>query len=301
MTAESVEDLLRAASTHGLELVAHRPELDTSGADFVVLQGEDAEGVAWIVRAPRRPDVLSRANAEHAILDQVRSRVRFLVPEWRIFSPEVIAYPRLSGEPAAVVGESGYVWRFDETQPPATFLDSLAESLAQLHAIDPQNALGFRVRTQTEIRATYAEQMERARVVLKIPDTIWQRWHTWLEDQASWPPHAAVVHGDLHPGHVLLDAAFRVVGILDWTEAHVGDPATDFALFYATLGEGTLQTLLEKYEARGGRVWPTFSSHIAAMWSAYPVIIADFAAMSGQEGPLALAQMLIDAQSGSVL
>lgn len=297
----TVEELLQRAGAQGLRLIADGSRLDESGADFRVLQAHDEQGVAWIVREPRRPDVLARAAGERKVLELVRSRLNVAVPEWRIYTPELIAYPRLGGEPSATIGEAGYVWRLDETQPPEAFLDSLAKFLAELHAIAPQDALdaGLLQRSNDEVRATYAAQMEHARAVLKISDAVWARWHTWLEDQVSWPEHRVLVHGDLHPPHVLIDGDAKVTGILDWTEAHLGDAATDFALFYAALGEKTLGVLLEKYAAHGGRRWPAMTAHIAAMWSAYPVIIADFAASSGQEGPLGLAQMLIDVQTAT--
>jgi aminoglycoside phosphotransferase (APT) family kinase protein len=36
------------------------------------------------------------------------------------------------------------------------------------------------------------------------------------------------VHGDLGPEHILVRDASKV-GIIDWTDAHIGDPALDLA------------------------------------------------------------------------
>jgi macrolide phosphotransferase len=271
--------------------------LDLSGADFVVLHANDESGQKWIVRSPRRADVFARAETERVALSLVRPKLSVRVPDPRVFSPELIAYPRMDGEPAAIVDleAGGYVWRFDEKDPPRAFIESLATALAQLHAIDRDQRL--REKSSAEIRATYRAQMDRARGALKIPEAICSRWQAWLEDERSWPSHSVLVHGDLHPAHVLLDGAHRVIGVLDWTEAHFGDPATDFALFFATLGERTLDALLEHYERAGGQRWPAMAKHVASMWSAYPVVIAQFAIDTAQEGPLSLAQTLIDAQA----
>jgi macrolide phosphotransferase len=76
------------------------------------------------------------------------------------------------------------------------------------------------------------------------------------------------VHGDLHPAHVLVDSGNRVAGLLDWTEAHIGDAATDFALLFATLGHRLLAALLKRYQKAGGRLWPRMHDHIAEIWSA---------------------------------
>jgi aminoglycoside phosphotransferase (APT) family kinase protein len=46
------------------------------------------------------------------------------------------------------------------------------------------------------------------------------------------PPHPVPVHGDLYERHVLVDAANRVSGVIDWGDVHAGDPALDLSLLY---------------------------------------------------------------------
>lgn len=298
----SLNEILAAAREQGLHLDPERVELDTSGADFVVAHTADEQGTRWVLRAPRRPDVLERAASERRALELVRPRLPVAVPEWRLFSERLIAYPRLSGDPAAGVDldAGGYVWRFDEKAPPPAFLTTLAEALAALHAVEPgkARAAGLPVRTPAEVRAAFATRMERARALLSVPDVVWRRWQAWLaDDDGLWPEHSVVIHGDLHPPHILVDDAHRVVGLLDWTEAQVGDPATDFALLYATLGPDALDVLLEHYRAAGGRVWPRMAEHVVATWMAFPTVLAEFAQLSGEDGPRQLAQALVDASA----
>lgn len=294
----SVESLLRPAREQGFALHAVQPDLDESGADFVAAHAADDNGVAWIVKAPRRPDVAVRADGERRALEFLRSRLPVGVPDWRLFTPELIACPRVPGSPAAVVDldVGDWVWRFDQTAPPAAFLESLAEALAALHRVDPEEAAGAQliVLRPEDIRAATAERVDRARDGLAVPDDVWRRWHEWLADDSSWPSHVVVVHGDLHPGHILVDDEQRVTGILDWSEAHVGDPATDFSLLYASAGLDTLTSLLGHYAAAGGRVWPRMAHHIVERWCAYPAVIADFARMTGDDQPMQLAQALVD-------
>src|SRR5690606_6934990 len=119
-------------------------------------------------------------------------------------TPELIAYPRVPGDPAAIVDSDlgDWVWRFDQAAPPDLFLDSVAGALAALHGIDPDEAADAQliVLRPDDIRAATAERVDRARDGLRVPDPVWRRWHEWLTDDGSWPSHAAVVHGDLHPG-----------------------------------------------------------------------------------------------------
>jgi macrolide phosphotransferase len=297
----TVEAFLTTARREGLDMVPNESsKLDASGADFRVLQARALDGRPWILRSPRRPDVFERAQMEASALALVRPRVPVEIPEWRVFTRELIAYPRLSGEPAALIDleAGGYVWRFDATQPPEAFLDTLAAGLAALHRIPVDAAVGagLRVETPPECRQSHARRMETAREVLHIPDPLWRRWQRWLDDAASWPEGSAVIHGDLHPAHILVDQNHRVSGLLDWTETHVGDPAGDFALLYATLGENALDFLLERYEIAQGTRWPRMRDHIVETWRAYPAMLADFGVKSGEEGPLRLAQSLVDSQ-----
>jgi aminoglycoside phosphotransferase (APT) family kinase protein len=90
----------------------------------------------------------------------------------------------------------------------------------------------------------------------------------WLAGDSYWPPHSVLVHGDLHPPHILIDRENRVTGLADWTEAHVGDPAVDFALQFAASGQRPLAALLERYKETRGAVWPRMNDHVVEMWSA---------------------------------
>ena len=52
------------------------------------------------------------------------------------------------------------------------------------------------------------------------------------------PPHDAAptwVHGDLHPGNVLVDADGGLVAVLDFNDLNAGDPATDLAACWLLL------------------------------------------------------------------
>jgi macrolide phosphotransferase len=253
-----------------------------------------------VLRAPRRPDVVEAAARESRILGLVRGCVPVDVPEWRVHTPELIAYPRLAGTPAATVDAiaKGYAWSIDPHSPGEPFLASLAGALAALHGIDPAAAAaaGVRVQSPAAARQAMAEAMDETRSLLHVRDGTWRRWQGWIADDTYWPPHATLVHGDLHPPHILVDPGHRVTGLLDWTEAEVTDPATDFALLYGIMGEVVVAPLIARYRQAGGRVWPRMQEHIIARWSAYPVTIARFVLRTGEVAHLELARMLLAAQ-----
>lgn len=292
---EIIRDMVAIAGEHGVELNPDGIEMNESGMDFLVGIAEDAEGVSWVLRKPRRGDVLERADNEARVLKLIQPRLPVAVPDWRIYTPELIAYPLLSGQPAASVGAEGYAWNMDPVQPGERFVDSLAQGLAALHGIDHEDAraAGLRVKSPQEAREEMARNMEEVRSRLGVSAALWDRWQKWIGDDSYWPGHSSLVHGDLHPPHILIDSQVQVTGLLDWTEAEVTNPGKDFILYYAVHGEDNLRLLLERYEQAGGKVWPRMYDHIVEQYAAYPVAVGQFALLTEQEEVLAMARNML--------
>lgn len=278
---ETAGDLLEAARRHGLRLTTEQADFDRSGLDFLVVHARDEEGVPWIVRTPRRPDVRESARVEACVLRLIRPRLPVAVPDWRVHARDVIAYPRLAGTPAVTVDASrSPSWNIiDPSAPPEVFLDSFARALAALQAIDVDAAAsaGVPVRSIAEEREMIGRTIEATRGVLSPSEAVLARWRRWLDDDESWPRHIALTHADLHPGHMLLSEEGRLVGILDWTTAQVSDPSMDFAMFYGCFGRGALEALLARFEAAGGRTWPRLVDHAAERWAVFPALAAEWA------------------------
>lgn len=300
----TVAELLARARRHGLELEAESEALETTGLDFVVALARDAEGTAWVVRAPRRADVVAAAEIEARALRLVLPRLPVAVPDWRVHAADVIAYPRIAGTPAISLTAEGPVWSIvDPSAPAAAFLESLARALAALQAIAPETAAkaGVRTTTMAATRAALAASMAATRELLQPSPRVWARWQRWLERDALWPEHVALVHGDLHPGHLLLADDARLLGVLDWTEARVDDPAIDLALLYGCFGREALGRLVERFAAAGGRTWPGLVEHAIERWAAFSVLGAEWALRTGQTDALSHARAhlaAIDAETG---
>ncbi len=58
---------------------------------------------------------------------------------------------------------------------------------------------------------------------------------------------AALVHGDLHVRHVLLDDGGVPSGVIDWGDLCVADPAVDLALYWSVLDGGGRQAFRAAY------------------------------------------------------
>jgi len=291
------QQMFTTAQQHGLQLDPEQIVINESGMDFLVAFAKDENGRTWVLRKPRRPDVWERAQYERNVLSLVHGKLSIQVPNWQICSPELIAYPLVSGEPIATVDPAGqgYVWLYEQQSLKEAFFDSLAHTLAELHSIDQvdANVAGVRVKSPAEARAAFADNMEEIKQSFAIPDKLLNRWNTWLATDSYWPEHSTLNHGDLHPPHILVDNTQRVRGLIDWTEAECADPGKDFVIYFALFGMDGLNDLLRRYEQSGGKVWPRMNEHIAEQWAAYPALVAKFALVTGKEADRKMAESMI--------
>ncbi len=121
-------------------------------------------------------------------------------------------------------------------------------------------------------------------------EELWNRWQSWLNDEEIWPQETGMIHGDLHPGHILIKKSGNVTGLIDWTEAKVADISTDFVGHYRVFGEEGLDELIQAYKVAGGYHWPKMKEHIIELNAAYPVGIAEFALISGMDEYIQMAK-----------
>ncbi|MGG1348230.1 macrolide 2'-phosphotransferase MphK [Bacillus subtilis] len=282
-----ITEILRLARSQGLTVHSENAQLNETGMDFQVVFAEDDTGMPWVLRKPRRSDVVERASAEGRTLAFLRANLIADVPDWRIHTPELIAYPMLKGTPAAGIDleQKQYVWNMDHQPPSDDFVRTLADILAELHGTDQISAgqSGIEVIRPEDFRQMTADSMVDVKNKLGVSTTLWERWQKWIDDDAYWPGFSSLIHGDLHPPHILIDQNGRVTGLLDWTEAKVADPAKDFVLYQTIFGEKETARLLEYYHQAGGRKWAKMQEHISEMQAAYPLEIAKFALQTQQE------------------
>lgn len=110
---------------------------------------------------------------------------------------------------------------------------------------------------------------------------LWERWQKWLNNDGLWPDETALVHGDLHPGHILVDENEHVTGLIDWTEAKVADLSKDFLGHLTVFGEEELERLIHAYIEAGGPHWPKMKEHIIELSATSDIDVAEFAVVSG--------------------
>ncbi|RKT02898.1 macrolide phosphotransferase [Streptomyces sp. 3211.6] len=257
----------------GVALDPATARADDSGWDFRVLHVRAADGTWWILRRPRRAEASARLAFEGAVLAAARDRIPVPVPYWRLHTPGLVAYPRLSGAPAGTEDPETlvYSWSVDPLAHPAHYLEPLARALVAVHttALEGSPALAARAGADPgSVRARIADRLDRARAELPLPAAGVRRWQAWLDDERLWPDRLTLVHGDVHPGHTLVvrppSGPPVLSGLLDWANADVGDPAADFVDMLYAGGTAVLDRLLAAYRVAGGEVRPGLRAHVLA-------------------------------------
>jgi aminoglycoside phosphotransferase (APT) family kinase protein len=206
----------------------------------------------WVVRLPRRPQVAAAARAEIALLRELGPTLPLAVPHVEAVGPPEegwFAYRLIEGTPIGPGAPAGEV---------AGFLSALhrfpvdrAVELGLPHP-DWEQSLASRLDGFSSRVAPLLEPDERSLAA--------RRFAEFREDRANFSFQPAVIHADLGREHMLCDPEGRLVGVIDWTDAHVGDPALDFAWLLTGLGARFASELLDAYE---GEVDPTFVDRAA--------------------------------------
>ena len=209
----------------------------------------------WVFRFPRREAVIAGIEREMTLLPRLAPLVPLPIP-----------VPVFFGRP----GE-GYRWPFfgaalipgTETAD-AAFSDAdrgrlarpLAAFLRALHdgetatAVDPNGELPNdpmgRGDMEMRVRLTVARLAEIERLGLWRPPANVGDVFDAARDLGA-PEPLALVHGDLHLRHLLVDDDFDAAGVIDWIDICRGDPAIDLPLFWCLLPAPSRREFLDEY------------------------------------------------------
>ena len=146
------------------------------------------------------------------------------------------------------------------------YLEQMARTLAELHAL-PIAGLEF-LRDQRAMvdrnlasdRDTHGDPLQQA-----VLDAVLAEWDNVSQSERR----RVLVHGDYWPGNVLFLRG-RLVGVVDWEQPRLGDPAKDVATCRGDLcvmfGQDAADAFAARYEAASGqalqnmRFWDLFIS-----------------------------------------
>ncbi|ADB32283.1 aminoglycoside phosphotransferase [Kribbella flavida DSM 17836] len=208
----------------------------------------------WLHREPRRAEVHPRLLAETRLLPWLAPKLPLPVP-----IPEQTQYGvrhrLLVGEPL--------------TEGSTALGRQLGEFLRALHGVDPaeavQHGAGDAETAESAKRRFLAECRERVVPLLPVEA---RSAASELLDRVGGP-RTALVHCDLGPEHLLVRDG-RITGVIDWTDAEIGDPAVDLSWLLhdapAGIAEGVAETYAVSTELRErARDWhklgPWYEAH----------------------------------------
>lgn len=171
----------------------------------------------FIERGPRRPDVAGKLRMEVAVMGWLAPQLPLAVPVPVLVQddPLRIRHELVPGAPVERLGAAAGT--------------ALGGFVRALHDIDVAGAVSHGLQAPSDASGMRAHEVARFRTAvmpLLPPDR--HAAATALLDAMLQAPTDTVVHGDLGPEHVLADGD-RLSGVIDFSDAHVGDPAVDLA------------------------------------------------------------------------
>jgi aminoglycoside phosphotransferase (APT) family kinase protein len=222
------------------------------------------EGAEFIVRRPPRPpvppsahDVLREARVIHALEGRARvPRVLAVCDDEAVIGAPFFVMERVEGE--VVTTEVPRALASDEER--RRIGEELVDALVELHAVDFREAglEGFGKPTgylERQVRRFLGLwEINRTREIPAVESVA-----AWLTEHMPQSGPATIVHGDYRLGNTMYAAGApaRLVAILDWEMATIGDPLADLG-YLCTLWTDRTDPPLGMFELTGVTREPGF-------------------------------------------
>jgi aminoglycoside phosphotransferase (APT) family kinase protein len=223
---------------------AVHPEVDLDSAtvvdtgwDFVVVDTGDV-----VYRLPRRAPVAAALRVERRLLASLAPRLPVAVPDMALHAladgTPYAAYPRIDGTPASCADA-------------LSIGPDVAALLTSLHATVPADVLLLGVVAPGKLDLDVLARRATAEVVPLLRWEAVAALHEAFATLREPVPVEALVHADLGEANLLVRDG-RLAGVIDWTDAHVGDPAMDLTWFVQCLGLEGARAALAAYVPPAG-------------------------------------------------
>lgn len=248
-----------------LELINEQfPELS---AKHIRLLGAGWDNTAFIIdeelifRFPRRKIALPLLEAEWCGLPKLANRLPLPIPnpKWRgdpspRFPWPFIGYRMIPGFTACYANLSE-----DER---SLLAEPIAKFLAVLHSTPTSELASCHIPgdNQSRIDGTLlTEKIKKSFAELSLLGLLGnekQLDHVVKNLQHFRAPISSfVVHGDFYVRHLLVDSNHHLVGVIDWGDIHLGDPAIDLAIAHSFLPKEAHQAFLQAYGQVSEDTW----------------------------------------------
>ena len=221
-------------------------DLTDPGADIVTELLTTDQGQQVLLKSPKSALALTRLGLEVRALRVLRNvNLPFRVPALLGETSPGAIYRALAFDYV-----SGRQTNLRNLRPEDPIVTNLGQTLAQIHSIPTGLVVdaGLPEFDPTiKLRERVAE-FDRAMETGKIHPDLLERWQSALLDVNLFRYQPTVVHGSLS-GLVILSEGSEVVGINNWAELSVDDPAVDLAAFYADCSVEVADAIALAYES----------------------------------------------------
>ena len=205
----------------------------------------------WIWRFPRRAERVAWLTREIHVTAVVAETLGSMIPVFErigeacdAFPYPFVGYRRLAGVGAdqAAAGDPGLL---------AADIGAL---FSTLHRVDPGRVPptpdGWEHEPWGNLRSELAAVADRARPLLG--PTLRSRAEPYLAGRVAEPSQDGprrFIHNDICPDHLIVDpGAGRLVGLIDFTDAMVGEPVLDFVGLIGVGGYGFINQVADHYD-----------------------------------------------------
>jgi aminoglycoside phosphotransferase (APT) family kinase protein len=225
------------------------------------LLGEGWDNTVWLVdrrwafRFPRREAVIPGIEREMALLPRLAPLLPLPIPRpvffgrpadgyrWPFFGAALIAGTETADSACSDAD------RCQLARPLAAFLRALHHG-GTAAAVDPASELPNDPMGRGDMKLRVPRTAERLAEVARLG--IWRapRSVHYVLDAAHGlgaPDPSALVHGDLHIRHLLVDDQCGAAGVIDWIDICRGDPAIDLSLFWSLLPAAGRDEFVDAY------------------------------------------------------
>lgn len=203
------------------------------------------QGQQVLLKSPKSALALTRLGLEVRALRVLRNvnlpfRVPALLGETTPGAVyKALAFDYVTGRPIT----------FDKLKLEDPLVTSVGSTLAQIHSIPPDLVIDAGLpeyEPSLKLRERVAE-FDRAMETGKIHRDLLERWQNALLDVNLFRYQPTVVHGSLSSQVILTESA-QVVGINNWAELSVDDPAVDLAAIYGECSIEVADAVVLAYE-----------------------------------------------------
>lgn len=215
------------------------------GWDHEVIQLDDK----YIFRFPNSSEYQSVLRDEIRLLSYLSDRITTLIPNYT-YVPQDFSfggYPMLQGESV-----SPELFRSMPEDIQDMFAGEVASFLSDLHAVDVNELTEFNISYEAEF-AGYANVGAEASKYLKpnLSAAEYGSIRDMLIDieyakQSTQP--SCLIHGDIAPKHIIWNVETKSIGLIDFSDRSISDPAYDFAELY-TYGEPFVNKVYTLYKS----------------------------------------------------